>query len=392
MTSERPAQEIDHQGGAVGGRSEGWAPPAALGRSHGQDGVTGRSRQGRVEIAETAAGPIHPDLSQFRLLLRRRISAYVARRPGGARGDPRLWAKLIVGLIAYSAALAALLLHRGSAEGFLLLYALFGVAQTYVLLNVGHDASHDAITNSRLANRALRASIDICGIDSRLFTKMHVDLHHGFVNVGRDDWGLHARGLLRLSPHMPRPIWGRVQHVIVWPVYALASLDFIFLRDWQTVALVPGSLRHLVVGKALYFGVTIGLPLWLTPHGLGLVLTGWLLSQLVIGLLVMLMLQITHLVEGTHFPAELNGSASDPGHVLATTIDVATGSRFLALTAGGLHQHVAHHLYPGMSHVHYPEVTRIIAQTAKECGLTYRSHPRFIDAVSSHIRHLRKLG
>ncbi|HEX9964834.1 MAG TPA: fatty acid desaturase [Allosphingosinicella sp.] len=345
-----------------------------------------------VGEAEAARTSIEPNLRNFRQLLRKRVSAYLAGRPGGARGDTRMWAKLIVGLIAYCAALAALLLHRGSAEGFLLLFALFGAAQTYLLLNVGHDASHDAITNSRSANRVLRASIDICGISSRLFTKMHVDLHHGFVNVGRDDFGLHARGLLRLSPHMPRPWWGRVQHVIVWPVYALASLDFIFLRDWQSLSLVPGALRHLVVGKAFYFAVTIGLPLLLTPHGIWLVLAGWLVSQLVIGLLVMLMLQITHLVEGTHFPAELDGSASDPGHVLATTTDVATGSRFLALTAGGLHQHVAHHLYPGMSHVHYPEVTRIIAQTAQECGLTYRSHPRFIDAVSSHVRHLRKLG
>jgi linoleoyl-CoA desaturase len=356
--------------------------------------VSERSQASRLEGIETmpSAAPIEPNLPHFRLLLRKRVSAYFAGRPGGSKGDPRMWSKLILALSAYAAALAMLLLHRGSAEGFLLLYALFGIAQAYVLLNVGHDASHDAITNSRFANRVLRASIDICGIDSRLFTKMHVDLHHGFVNVGREDWGLQARGLLRLSPHMPRPRWGRVQHVIVWPVYALASLDFIFLRDWQTLSLVPGALRRLVVGKALYFGVTIGLPFWLTSHGLGLVLTGWLLSHLIIGLLVMLMLQITHLVEGTQFPAELEGSASDPGHVLATTIDVATESRFLALTAGGLHQHVAHHLYPGMSHVHYPEITRIIARTTEECGLTYRSHPRFVDAVSAHLRHLRKLG
>ncbi len=45
-----------------------------------------------------------------------------------------------------------------------------------------------------------------------------------------------------------------------------------------------------------------------------------------------------------------------------------------------------------MSHVHYSAVTRIVAQTAAECGFTYREHPRFADAVSAHIRHLRNLG
>jgi len=341
---------------------------------------------------ESSAPPIGPDPARFRLLLRRRVSAYFAGRPGGSKGDWRMWAKLALAASAYCAALAMLLLHRGSAGGFLSLYALFGLVQAYVLLNVGHDASHDAITNSAFANRMLRSSLDMCGIDSRLFAMSHVDLHHALVNVGCRDEAIRARGILRLSPHMPRPRWGRVQHWLVWPTYALGSLDFIFLRDWEMLSRQPGALRHLLVGKALYLGVTIGLPLWLTPFGAGTVLAGWLISHLIIGFTVMLMLQITHLVEGSHFPAELIGSATDPRHILATTTDVATDSRFLGLTAGGLHQHVAHHLYPGMSHVHYLAVTRIVAQTAEECGLTYRSHPRFVDALSAHVRHLRKLG
>ena len=349
---------------------------------------------GGVVTAEprSPAAAAEPNLPHFRLLVRRRVSAYFAGRPGGSKGDARMWAKLGVALGAYGAALALLLTYRGSVEGFLLLYALFGVAQAYVLLNVGHDASHDAITNSRLANRLLRSSLDMCGIDSRLFAMSHVDLHHAFPNVGCKDEATRARGILRLSPHMPRPKLGRAQHLLVWPVYALGSLDFIFLRDWEMLSREPGALRHLVVWKALYLGVTMGLPLWLTPYGLGAVLTGWLLSHLIIGFTVMTMLQITHLVEDAQFPTELNGSPTDPRHIMATTKDVATDSRFLALTAGGLHQHVAHHLYPGMSHVHYPAVTRIIAQTAEECGLTYRCHPRFVDALSAHVRLLRKLG
>lgn len=353
--------------------------------------VRGGSRVGTA-APELPAASGDPDLRHFRLLVRRRVSAYFAGRPGGSKGDPRMWAKLALASIAYAAALAMLLLHRGSVEGFLLLYALFGMVQAYVLLNVGHDSSHDSITNSRFANRLLRSSLDMCGIDSRLFAMSHVDLHHAFPNVGSKDEATRARGILRLSPHMPRPKWGRVQHLLVWPVYALGSLDFIFLRDWEMLSRQPGALRHLVVGKALYLGVTMGLPLWLTPYGLGAVLTGWLLSHLIIGFTVMTMLQITHLVDDAQFPPELKGSATDPRHIMATTMDVATDSRFLALTAGGLHQHVAHHLYPGMSHVHYPEVTRIIARTAEECGLTYRCHPRFVDALSAHMRLLRKLG
>lgn len=303
-----------------------------------------------------------------------------------------MWSKLIFGVCSYCIVLTILLLHHGSVAGFLLLYALFGAVQAYILINIGHDASHDALTHNRFANQLLRASLDMCGLDSRLFAKSHVELHHARVNIGCEDEATRARGVLRLSPHMPRPWWGKIQHVLVWPAYSLGSLDFIFLRDWEMISRQPNALRHLIIGKSLYLGATIGLPFWFTPHGFGIVLTGWIISHLIIGLTVMLTLQITHLVDDSEFPATLEGSAMNPRHIMATTMDMATQSKILALLAGGLHQHVAHHLYPGMCHVHYSAVTRIIVQTAEECGLTYRCHPRFVDAVSAHIRLLKKLG
>jgi linoleoyl-CoA desaturase len=63
----------------------------------------------------------------------------------------------------------------------------------------------------------------------------------------------------------------------------------------------------------------------------------------------------------------------------------------LAAVAGGLHTHVAHHLFPGICHVHYPALTRLIATTARDCGLPYRVNPHFGAALAAHHRLLHRL-
>jgi linoleoyl-CoA desaturase len=337
-------------------------------------------------------GVAKPEVKAFRIQLRQRVGAYILDHGGSAKGNATMWMKLAFAIFFYGVTLAALLTFNGPTWAFLSLYGLFGLAQAYMLLNVGHDASHDAITNSRFANRLLRSSLDLCGINSRLFAKSHVELHHHCVNVGRADEALRTRGFLRLSPHMPRPRWGGVQHILVWPVYALGSLDFMFVRDWEMLALDPKALPHLLVSKAAYLGVSLLLPIWATDYTALTILSGWLIAHLVTGFVVMLTLQITHIVSPSHFPAQLRGSATDPLHIMATTTDVATTSKFLAMTTGGLHQHVAHHLFPGMCHVHYQAVTGIIQRTATECHLPYRSHRRVAEALASHVALLRSLG
>jgi linoleoyl-CoA desaturase len=331
-------------------------------------------------------------LVRFRRLLRKRVSLHFSGLSTGIKGNRTLHFKLTLALAAYAGSLFLVMAKHEYTAGLLASYSLFGLAQAYMLLNVGHDSSHDALSHHRHVNRALRLSLDMCGIDSELFAMSHVQLHHHRVNIGREDEAIRARGMLRLSPHMQRPIWGAIQHWLVWPIYSLGTLDFIFLRDWEMIRLRPRALARLIVGKALYLGITLVSPLWLSQFDPAVVVCGWILAQMITGLLVMTMLQITHLVEEAQFPREIQGSALAPRHVMATTIDVAIESRILAFAAGGLHQHVAHHLFPGMCHVHYSTVTRLIEQTAIECGLPYRRHRRLKDAVSAHLQLLRRLG
>jgi linoleoyl-CoA desaturase len=79
-------------------------------------------------------------------------------------------------------------------------------------------------------------------------------------------------------------------------------------------------------------------------------------------------------------------------HQLATTANFATKNRFITWWVGGLNFQVEHHLFPKVSHIHYPTISRIIKQTCAELNIPYLEHPTMAGAIASHTAHLKKMG
>ena len=52
----------------------------------------------------------------------------------------------------------------------------------------------------------------------------------------------------------------------------------------------------------------------------------------------------------------------------------------------------AYHLFPNISHVHYPALNKIIRQMCQEFNIEYNEYPKMRYAVASHVAHLRELG
>jgi linoleoyl-CoA desaturase len=59
---------------------------------------------------------------------------------------------------------------------------------------------------------------------------------------------------------------------------------------------------------------------------------------------------------------------------------------------GGLNFQVEHHLFPRISHVHYPAIAPIVKETAEEFGVPYQCNPTLGGAILSHVRLLKELG
>jgi len=79
-------------------------------------------------------------------------------------------------------------------------------------------------------------------------------------------------------------------------------------------------------------------------------------------------------------------------HQLQTTANFSPNNRFLTWYLGGLNYQIEHHLFPNISHIHYPAIARIVRETAAEFGHPYNAFPNMAMAVSSHLRTLRDFG
>jgi linoleoyl-CoA desaturase len=103
---------------------------------------------------------------------------------------------------------------------------------------------------------------------------------------------------------------------------------------------------------------------------------------------------LAHTIEETSFPEPVDGKMPDDWavHQLKTTANFATSNKVISWLVGGLNYQIEHHLFPKISHVHYPEISKIIRDACREYGVQYIEHPKMRIALASHVNHLRHLG
>ena len=58
----------------------------------------------------------------------------------------------------------------------------------------------------------------------------------------------------------------------------------------------------------------------------------------------------------------------------------------------GLNFQIEHHLFPKISHIHYPQISKIIKQACQEYGVQYVEYRKMSQAVVSHIAYLRHMA
>ena len=79
-------------------------------------------------------------------------------------------------------------------------------------------------------------------------------------------------------------------------------------------------------------------------------------------------------------------------HQLKTTSNFSPDNKLVSWFAGGLNYQVEHHLFPRISHIHYPAISKIVKSKCKEFNVPYNCIPSFNLAVRSHFRFIKLLG
>ena len=93
-------------------------------------------------------------------------------------------------------------------------------------------------------------------------------------------------------------------------------------------------------------------------------------------------------------PKEVNNHVQEEWavHQINTTSNFATRSSVVHWLTGGLNYQVEHHLFPRISHVHYPQLNKIVKETCEQFGIRYNEHRTVLQAVRSHAVHLKHIG
>jgi linoleoyl-CoA desaturase len=342
-------------------------------------------------------------VSSFPKVLRRRIDDFFSDGNISPKADRTMWVKIAVGLAVLAGSWIALYVLKPDSWRFVGLYLLNALAQTFLLLNIAHDSNHNAISSVRAVNKALNYVFDVCGINSYMWRILHHRGHHSCINLYGEDDALTGRSVLRFTPHEPRARLHRFQHIYALFFYALFSLDYVFLRDFQCFFCPSHEYlkqkKHpareyiiLFAGKGFYLTYMLVLPVVLLGKSPLLVLLAFVLAHLIIGLTVALVFQTTHTVDSTYFPSDRSEFDNWIYHIFATTADYATTKPLVGWLAGGLNHHIVHHLCPYVCHTHYAPLTRIVKETAVEYGVCYRQHPTMRQAIKHHLILLKQLG
>jgi linoleoyl-CoA desaturase len=121
-----------------------------------------------------------------------------------------------------------------------------------------------------------------------------------------------------------------------------------------------------------------------------------MIVNVTMGLTLAVVFQLAHVVEITTFeqagekPSVIHQEWAV--HEVLTTADFAPGNKIITWFVGGLNYQIEHHLFPRISHVHYPAISRIVREECKKFNLPYNYYPKMLQAVASHYRVMRRLG
>ena len=345
--------------------------------------------------------------STFFATVRQRVDAYFQSQQLSRHANAAMWAKTIFFLTSFATLYGLIVFGSFGPWELLGLAALLGACCAFIGFNICHDAMHGAFSSSKRVNKVFSLLFNLIGASPYVWTITHNIVHHTYTNIpGHDEDIEVAPGLIRLSEEEPLRPWQRYQHLYAFPLYGLASLSWVLRKDYlkffkdkigqhPTPKHPRREVVNLFVYKALYYLLFIVVPLVVLDITWWQFVLGFLAMHFVEGLVLGLVFQLAHVVEGTAFPSpDETGDLQEAWavHQLRTTANFSPQSRVAAFLCGGLNRQIEHHLFPRVCHIHYPALSAIVRQTAHEFGLPYLENPTFSGALHSHYRMLYKLG
>jgi len=287
----------------------------------------------------------------------------------------------------------------------LLLCGLLGFVLASIGFNVMHDACHGSYSNKKWVNNLLGLSLNCLGGNAFLWKIKHNIIHHTYTNVDGVDDDIAKLPVIRQCESQKKLSVHKYQHYYTVLVYALSSFLWVFLMDFvkyfgKKVYTTPinriDAREHVIfwLSKFLYLVFYIIIPVYFV--GFLPWLAGFMTMHAVMGLTLAIVFQLAHVVEETHFvdgnQEVLKIDQDWARHQVETTANFAMDNKLVSWIVGGLNFQIEHHLFPRVSHIHYPAISKIVQQCCAEHNIRYIHYPTVSSAIASHFRFMKILG
>jgi linoleoyl-CoA desaturase len=351
---------------------------------------------------------ISQDKAKFFPILKQRVDEYFEVNNISKHANVAMVFKTFILLAGYILPFIALLIFNVSFPASLLLWTIMGISVAGIGMSVMHDANHGAYSSNDTVNYVVGHTLNLAGGSVHNWKLQHNILHHTYTNISGMDEDIADRLVLKFSPHSKVKWYHKFQPVYVFFFYGLLTAYWVFLKDliqmfqFSKNGVSPLSKKETIIAvlrislfKIAYIFTLLVVPTLFFSIPLYQVLIGFFLMHFLEGVILSFVFQMAHTVEGTSHPMpnEENTIENDWAvHQMNTTVDFSPKSKIISWYVGGLNFQIEHHLFPRICHVHYPEIAKIVEQTAKEFGVPYMVNETFFKAMKSHLSALKKFG
>lgn len=337
--------------------------------------------------------------------LKEKVDDYFQSNSLSHSGGTSLFVKSVIQISLAISLYVILVFFTPSIPVSIFLCCLLGINFGVIGFNVMHEGGHGSFSNHKLLNEVSGHFLNVLGGNIHYWKVKHNINHHTYTNIEGADSDIDILPFMRVNEHQPRYWFHKFQHIYWVFLYGISYFVWIYYEDFvkyfsgklgATQAKVEFTLKQHIVfwgTKILYSIVYFVLPIYFV--GWAETLIGYGIISFVCGLSISIVFQMAHVVEVTQFPLPNENSKIDQEwalHQISTTANFATKNKVVSWLLGGLNFQVEHHLFPKISHVHYPQINKLVKETCEQYNVKYLEYSSIFTAFGSHLQHIRRLG
>ena len=334
------------------------------------------------------------------------VQKYFSEKLVSPTGDLRLYLKTVILLISFVAIYTWLIFFTPGVWVAIVLCLLFGLVKSSIGFNIMHDACHGSYSKRKWVNELFGYTMNLLGANGYMWKIKHNIIHHTYTNIDGVDDDIAKAPLIRHCESQPKYKMHKYQYLYLIPAYAISTIAWVFVADFRKYfaqRIYTTEMRHMNLKehfifwgtKVFYVGFYIVLPLIFV--GWVKFLIGFFIYHAAMGISLSVVFQLAHAVDLTEFvdgkkEGTLRIEEEWAAHQVKTTANFAMNNRVISWFVGGLNFQVEHHLFPRVSHIHYPAISKIVKGNCEKFSLPYNYHRTMIGAIVSHIKYMKQLG